>query len=78
MMHIADLGNGYAVRELVVDLIGERIVPCSERALCVPSHPHEVIEWDASHSPAGEMRIVVDRKASNDLPLCSKAAYANV
>lgn len=59
---LQDLGAAYPVSELVVDLIGERIIPCAERTLAVPSHPHEVIEWDPAHAPAGELRVVVDRK----------------
>lgn len=66
---LVDLGSGCAVRELAVDLIGEKIVPCPERSLAVPSHPHEVIEWDASHSPAGEMRVVVDRKVGTTMQI---------
>ena len=48
--------------ELTIDLIGDRIIPCAAGAIAVPSHPHEVFEWDPPHQPAGEMRFVVDRK----------------
>ena len=50
--------------ELAVDLIADRILPCAAGAIAVPSHPHEMLEWDSPHSPAGEMRFVVDRKVS--------------
>jgi hypothetical protein len=57
-----DLGNRKAVSELVVDLVGERIIPCPAGMLAVPSRPHESVEWDPPHIPAGELRVVVDRK----------------
>jgi WD40 repeat protein len=76
---VEDLGGSNAVRELVVDVIGERIIPCAERTLVVPSHPHEVVEWDAAHAPAGELRIAVDKKVVQviEAALCSCAAFAD-
>lgn len=76
---IRDLGNSNAVRELVIDMISERIIPCGERTLAVPSHPHEVIEWDAVHAPAGELRVLVDRKVVQviEAALCSCVAFAD-
>lgn len=60
-------------------MIGEKIVPCGERTLAVPSHPHEVIEWDASHAPDGELRVLVDRKVVQviEAALCSCVAFAD-
>ncbi|KAI0700338.1 beach-domain-containing protein [Cytidiella melzeri] len=76
---IKDLGSAGAVCELVVDMIGERIIPCAERNLAVPSHPHEVVEWDPGYAPAGELRVLVDKKVVQvvEAALCSCAAFAD-
>lgn len=58
------MGRGKAVSELAVDLVGERIIPCPAGMLAVPSRPHETIEWDPPHIPAGELRVLVDKKVS--------------
>lgn len=58
------MGNGKTVSELIVDLVGERIIPCPAGMLAVPSRPHETIEWDPPHIPAGELRVLVDKKVS--------------
>lgn len=53
------------MRNLTVDMIGERVIPHPEGVLSVPSVPHEQIEWGWSRTgraaPEG-LRVVVDRK----------------
>ncbi|KAF7792655.1 hypothetical protein EIP86_003752 [Pleurotus ostreatoroseus] len=68
---------GQPVTELAVDLIGERIIPCSSGTLAVPSHPHEILEWDPPHYPASEMRLVIDRKVVQVIEdaFCSCASF---
>lgn len=66
-----DLGANTSVRELILDAIGEKIIPCPEGVLCAPLHPHEQVEW---RSGGTELRIVVDHKVQcyypyKDLPL---------
>lgn len=56
-----DLGPTVAVRELVLDPISERMVPCPEGVLCVPQYPHEQVEWRPGST---ELRVVVDNKVS--------------
>jgi len=41
---VKDLSPNSAVRDLVIDTIGERIIPCPDGVLCVPSHPDEQVE----------------------------------
>jgi len=55
-----DLGPSSPVEHLALDMVGERIIPCPEGVLVVPSHPHEQIEWRAR--TGGELRVVVDQK----------------
>ncbi|KAF8882140.1 hypothetical protein BD779DRAFT_1544178 [Infundibulicybe gibba] len=71
-----DLGNSMPVREMVLDTIGERIIPCPEGILCVPSHPHEQIEW---RNRGTELRVVVDHKVVQvvEHALCNCAAFAD-
>ncbi|KAJ7439485.1 beach-domain-containing protein [Mycena latifolia] len=57
-----DLGPTVPVRELVVDMIGERIIPCPDGFLCVPWRPHERLEWGTTRTAAGQLRYVVDQK----------------
>ena len=52
-----DLGAGREVKELVLDMIGEKIVPCPKSTLICPAYPHEQIEWGR-----GELRVNVDNK----------------
>ena len=54
-----DLGPTVAVRELVLDPVSERMVPCPEGVLCVPQYPHEQVEWRPGST---ELRVVVDNK----------------
>ncbi|KAI0317827.1 beach-domain-containing protein [Amylostereum chailletii] len=56
------LGRGQAVKALVFDPIGERIIPHPPGVLSVPTYPHEQIEWGFSRtgrSAARELRVVV-------------------
>lgn len=58
----SDLGPELPVRELVLDLIGQQVVPCPEGSLCVPSRPHEGILWDGGPVSTGTLKVIVDRK----------------
>ncbi|ESK93353.1 beige beach domain-containing protein [Moniliophthora roreri MCA 2997] len=53
-----DLGTNVPVKALVLDTVGEKIVPCPQGVVCVPSYPHEQIEWAAG----GDLRVSVDQK----------------
>jgi hypothetical protein len=60
-----DLGTNCTVQELILDNIGEKIIPCPEGVLCVPSYPHEQVEWGPRRvgiRGGGELRVVVDQK----------------
>jgi hypothetical protein len=60
-----DLGANTPVRDLVLDVVGERIIPYPDGVLCVPSHPHEHVEWGLKSTGTGkssELRVVVDQK----------------
>ncbi|KAI0079797.1 beach-domain-containing protein [Panus rudis PR-1116 ss-1] len=59
---LRDLGNGNAVHELALDMIGERVIPCTKGQIIVPSHPHELVEWDVGQSGSGDLRILSDRR----------------
>jgi hypothetical protein len=52
------------VKDLVVDLIGERIIPCGNSQVCVPNYPHEQLDWGPTRlgNEAAEIRFVIDRK----------------
>ncbi|KAG6889353.1 hypothetical protein C0992_005581 [Termitomyces sp. T32_za158] len=71
-----DLGGDTPVRELCLDIIGEKIIPCPEGVLCAPFYPHEQIEW----RPGGaELRLVVDHKIVQviESAFCNCAAFAD-
>ncbi|KAJ3905440.1 hypothetical protein F5879DRAFT_742889 [Lentinula edodes] len=74
-----DLGPNVPVTSLVLDMIGEKILPCPAGVLSVPSHPHEQIEWATSHTGAKEVRVVVDHKVVQVIEgsFCSCAAFAD-
>lgn len=59
---LKDLGPTVPVRELVLDMIGEKIIPCPEGVLCVPLHPHEQVEWGFSRASGEQLRVIVDQK----------------
>lgn len=48
--------------ELVVDTIGERVIPCSRGRVVVPSAPHEAVEWEIGGTSPGDLRVLSDRK----------------
>ena len=50
------------MRELVLDLIGQQVIPCPEGMICVPSRPHEGIVWEGGPASTGSLKVVVDRK----------------
>ncbi|TFK55260.1 beach-domain-containing protein [Heliocybe sulcata] len=77
-----DLGASNPVEDLVIDLIGEKIVPCPPGTLCAPSRPYERIEWGPTRLGAnadGEIRVMVDRKVVQVLEFlsCTCAAFAD-
>ena len=60
----------------MIDTIGERIIPCPDGVLCVPSHPDEQVEWGPKRdgmNGADELRVVVDQKVCiiMDTPMLS-------
>ncbi|KAJ3889803.1 BEACH domain-containing protein [Lentinula edodes] len=58
-----DSGPNVPVTSLVLDMIGEKILPCPAGVLFVPWHPHELeVEWAMSCTGAKEVRVVVDHK----------------
>ncbi|KAJ7151346.1 beach-domain-containing protein [Mycena crocata] len=74
-----DLGPTVPVRELVMDLIGERMIPCAEGVLCVPWRPHERLEWGTTRAAAGQLRYVIDQKVVQVIEeaFCICAAFAD-
>ncbi|KAJ7615896.1 beach-domain-containing protein [Roridomyces roridus] len=72
----SDLGPTIPVGELVVDMIGEKIIPCPDGVLCAPYRPHERLEWRAA---AGQLRYVIDQKAVQVIEeaFCVCAAFAD-
>ncbi|EPQ51421.1 beach-domain-containing protein [Gloeophyllum trabeum ATCC 11539] len=79
---IRDLGSSTPVQELVIDLIGEKIVPCAPGTLCVPSRSYEQVEWGPTRlgsNESGEIRVVVDRKVVQvaESVYCTCAAFAD-
>ncbi|KAJ7856539.1 beach-domain-containing protein [Mycena leptocephala] len=75
----SDLGPTVPVRELVMDMIGERMIPCPEGVLCVPWRPHERLEWGTTRAAAGQLRYVVDQKVVHVIEeaFCVCAAFAD-
>ncbi|KAI0360774.1 beach-domain-containing protein [Trametes cingulata] len=76
---LKDLGPDQPVRELVLDLIGQQVVPCPDGTLCVPSRPHEAVLWDSSPTSIGALKVIVDRKVSQvvESAFCSCATFAD-
>lgn len=74
-----DLGQAIAVRELALDMIGEKVIPCPEGVLMVPLHPHEEIEWGFNRVGADELRVLVDHKVVQVVEgaFCTCAAFAD-
>jgi WD40 repeat protein len=62
---LSDLGSDTPVRELAIDVISERIIPCPEGFIPVPDRPHEQIGWGSTRlgrNAGGELRALVDKK----------------
>ncbi|KZT25814.1 beach-domain-containing protein [Neolentinus lepideus HHB14362 ss-1] len=79
---LRDLGPNTPVADLVIDLIGEKIVPCAPGTLCAPSRPYERVEWGPTRlgvNADGEIRVMVDRKVVQVLEslCCTCAAFAD-
>ncbi|KAI8986856.1 beach-domain-containing protein [Trametes punicea] len=76
---LKELGPDQAVRELVLDLIGQQVVPCPDGMLCVPSRPHEAVLWDSGPTSVGNLKVIVDRKVSQvvESVFCSCATFAD-
>ncbi|KAF8208087.1 hypothetical protein K438DRAFT_1667321 [Mycena galopus ATCC 62051] len=74
-----DLGPTVPVHELVMDMIGERMIPCPEGVLVVPWRPHERLEWGTTRAAAGQLRYVVDQKVVHVIEeaFCVCAAFAD-
>ncbi|KAF9014685.1 beach-domain-containing protein [Hymenopellis radicata] len=74
-----DLGLSVAVRELVLDMIGERVIPCRAGVLSMPSRPHEQVEWSADGISGGELRVSVDQKIAQVIEgtSCRCATFAD-
>ncbi|KAF4607270.1 hypothetical protein EYR38_001331 [Pleurotus pulmonarius] len=74
-----DLGSTVPVRELVLDNIGERVLPYPEGVLSFPHHPHEQIEWGPSRTTGGALRAVVDHKVTQVIEgaYCTCASFAD-
>ncbi|KAJ7720932.1 beach-domain-containing protein [Mycena metata] len=74
-----DLGPNTPVRELVMDLIGEKMIPCPEGVLVVPYRPHERLEWGTTRAAAGQLRYVIDQKVVQVIEeaFCVCAAFAD-
>ncbi|KAF8154493.1 hypothetical protein B0H34DRAFT_660452 [Crassisporium funariophilum] len=71
-----DLGPTVPVRELVTDVIGEKMIPCPAGVLSVPQYPHEQVEW---RTGSAELRVVVDHKVVQvvEYAFCTCAAFAD-
>jgi hypothetical protein len=49
------------VREILLDPVGDKVIPCPQGSLTVPLYPHEQIEWCLDTK---ELRALVDHKVS--------------
>ena len=54
------LDVGVPISSLAVDILSERILPCPENMLYVPSYPHEHVAWGFLDR---SLRLYSDRKA---------------
>lgn len=73
---VQDLGPTVPVRELVPDILSDKMNPCPEGVLSVPQYPHEQIEWG---SGSAELRVLVDHKVVQviESAFCTCAAFAD-
>jgi WD40 repeat protein len=71
-----DLGPTVPVRDLVLDTMGDKMVPCPEGILNVPQYPHESVEWRIG---SAELRVVVDHKVVQvvEYAFCTCAVFAD-
>ncbi|KAJ7241683.1 beach-domain-containing protein [Mycena haematopus] len=75
----SDLGPTVPVRELVMDMIAERMIPCPEGVLVAPWRPHERLEWGTTRAAAGQLRYVIDQKVVHVIEeaFCVCATFAD-
>ena len=57
-----------------MDMIGDKVLACSEGVLCNPWRPHERLEWGTTSAAAGQLRYVVDQKVSDRNALCTHSS----
>jgi hypothetical protein len=71
-----DLGPTVSVRDLVLDTMGDKLVPCPEGILSVPQYPHESVEWRIG---SAELRVIVDHKVVQvvEYAFCTCAVFAD-
>ena len=62
--YISDLGPEQPVHDLILDLIGQQVIPCPGGTLYVPSRPHEGVSWDSSVGSTGALKVILDRKVT--------------
>ena len=73
---LLDLGPTVPVRDLVLDTMGDKMVPCPEGMLSVPQYPHESVVWRIG---SAELRVVVDHKVVQvvEYAFCTCAVFAD-
>ncbi|KAH9476097.1 Beige protein-like protein 1 [Psilocybe cubensis] len=71
-----DLGPTTPVRELVPDILSDKMNPCPEGVLCLPQFPQEHVEW---RPRSAELRIVVEHRLVQVIEdaFCNCAAFAD-
>ncbi|KAH9919489.1 beach-domain-containing protein [Epithele typhae] len=76
---LKDLGPEMPIKRLVLDLIGQQVIPCAEGTLCVTSRPHESVVWDTGAVSTGTLKVVVDRRVSQviESAFCCCATFAD-
>jgi hypothetical protein len=65
---------GAPVATLTMDAFSDRVLPCRENMLYVPSYPHEYMAWGFLDQ---SLRLYSDRKVSSSF-LSSLKKYTNV
>ena len=76
LLSLLDLGPTVPVRDLVLDTMGDKMVPCPEGMLSVPQYPHESVVWRIG---SAELRVVVDHKVVQvvEYAFCTCAVFAD-
>lgn len=71
-----DLGPTVPIRDLVLDTMGDRMIPCREGMLSLSQCPHESVEWSLGST---ELRVVVDHKVVQvvEYAFCTCAVFAD-